>query len=165
MTYDRETGIVWWKASGTRHQANTPVGTRGPTGQLCVGLKYQRYVVHRVIWVLETGEDPGHLVVDHINRDPSDNRWCNLRIVPQNVNLKNSKARVKSAKAVAEGREVGVYLVKSMPIGGRRYQVKLWDGEKYALFGGHKTLEEANAVAIRERAKIVAARTVPQREV
>lgn len=52
-----------------------------------------------------TGEDPGDLFVDHINRDPSDNRWANLRLATRSQNGANSVRREKP-----HGR--GVYLCR-----------------------------------------------------
>jgi hypothetical protein len=40
-------------------------------------INWLNYQAHRVIWKLVHGEDPQ--VIDHINRDPSDNRIVNLR--------------------------------------------------------------------------------------
>jgi hypothetical protein len=51
------------------------------------------YVAHRVAWALYYGSWPEH-TIDHINRDPSDNRIENLRDVPQAVNNTN-KSRYK----------------------------------------------------------------------
>lgn len=53
----------------------------------------QHYLVHRLIWKLVTGDDPGQMEVDHINRNRSDNRWCNLRLVSHSQNQNNAKKR------------------------------------------------------------------------
>lgn len=50
------------------------------------------YRAHRVIWAMSYGEwplDP----IDHINRDPSDNRICNLRIASPSQNVMNQGLR------------------------------------------------------------------------
>lgn len=44
---------------------------------------------HRVIWAIHYGEDPGNTYIDHINRDPSDNRIANLRLVSAKENAHN----------------------------------------------------------------------------
>ena len=35
------------------------------------------YLSHRIIWMWMTGEDPGEMEVDHIDRDRFNNRWSN----------------------------------------------------------------------------------------
>jgi hypothetical protein len=42
-------------------------------------------VASRLCWLLHTGDWPNE-TIDHINRDPFDNRFCNLRDVSQKVN-------------------------------------------------------------------------------
>ena len=52
-----------------------------------------KYVyVHRMIWVYMTGEQPD--VIDHIDGNSLNNKWCNLRNVTQAVNMKNQKIHV-----------------------------------------------------------------------
>jgi hypothetical protein len=46
------------------------------------------------MWLLYYGEDPWPLVIDHINRDHSDNRIDNLRAVTPAVNSANREACV-----------------------------------------------------------------------
>ena len=66
--YDPETGILTSKRWGK------PIGARKPDG---LATRFGR--IHRLIWVWMTGDDLGTDVIDHINGDPYDNRWVNLR--------------------------------------------------------------------------------------
>jgi hypothetical protein len=45
--------------------------------------------LHREIAARAHGAIPAGMVVDHINGDTTDNRRCNLRVVPQWVNARN----------------------------------------------------------------------------
>lgn len=57
------------------------------------------YKAHRVIWLWMTGEWPE--VIDHINGDPSDNRWENLRNVDPEGNCKNSRKPITNTSGYA----------------------------------------------------------------
>jgi hypothetical protein len=56
------------------------VGTLKPKGYREVLLDGTIYKVHRIIWKLYHHQDPGELTVDHIDRDPTNNRIINLRL-------------------------------------------------------------------------------------
>ena len=59
-----------------------------------IGIKGKKYSNHRLIWVYHKGAIPEDLVIDHINRDPKDNRIENLRLVTRqenNFNMSNVK--------------------------------------------------------------------------
>ena len=68
-------------------------------------------LAHRVAYKLMTGEDPGNQVVDHINCDRADNRWCNLRLATRSQNRMNSKRKIKGYTCV-NGRYVARIYVR-----------------------------------------------------
>lgn len=49
-------------------------------------------LLHRLVWAYMTGRWP-HLTIDHVDGDPSNNRWVNLRQVTHSMNCRNSKAK------------------------------------------------------------------------
>ena len=52
-------------------------------------------LMHRVLWENENGPIPDGMVIDHINRDKTDNRMENLRLTTKEGNNYN---RIKEAK-------------------------------------------------------------------
>lgn len=87
LTYDPDTGSLKWIA-GRRvgHEAGTL-----NRGYLQVNIRGSIYRAHRLAWLLHTGSWPTN-VIDHIDRNPSNNRISNLRDVPQAINNQNVRA-------------------------------------------------------------------------
>ena len=101
LDYDPLSGGLVWKS----HQRRTdyigrPAGSTKP-GYVRVSLDQQFYAAHRLIWVWMTGEDPGALEVDHIDRDRQNNRWDNLRLATVSQNRMN--CAVKSRSGLPKG--------------------------------------------------------------
>ena len=102
FSYDPTTGVLSWKHRPRSHfstakgwkranaHAGDPVGTLTPQGRLMVNIRGKGYFVHRLIWKLVYGRDPFGQI-DHINRDPLDNRLRNLRIVTPSENSRNTR--------------------------------------------------------------------------
>lgn len=103
FAYDRETGALKWRVRPCHNVfAGDKAGTVSPQGYLRVMLKKRLLNVHRIVWKLETGEEPAP-EMDHINGDPSDNRLCNLRPASRAQNQRNkglSKNNVCGFKGV-----------------------------------------------------------------
>lgn len=60
----REAGRIWVRPDGYR--------------AVTMALGGKTHYAHRIAWVMMTGKEPP-VAIDHINRDATDNRWCNLR--------------------------------------------------------------------------------------
>jgi hypothetical protein len=56
------------------------------------------YPLHRAIWMWHHGDPPQGFVIDHADRDPSNNRVENLRAVPKARNGLNLRAGRSSGK-------------------------------------------------------------------
>lgn len=97
--YDPETGEVTRRCHA-QHNATkgAVVSYRRKDGYRLVGINNKNYLLHRVIWLLVHGTEPK--IIDHINRDPSDNRLCNLRAVTQTCNLRNRSVGKTSTTGV-----------------------------------------------------------------
>jgi hypothetical protein len=98
LAYCPDTGALTWRVDRTskvRARAGSPAGTLDGKGYIQVRLGSRRFYAHRLAWYLHHGTDPGPLLVDHINRDRSDNRACNLRLVNAKGNRANSARPVR----------------------------------------------------------------------
>ena len=90
--YDEATGILYWKSNNNQQGAvaGTEAGSININGYKNVTINYKIYYVHRIIWLYIYGYIP-EKSIDHINRNPSDNRIDNLRETSGSCNLRNSK--------------------------------------------------------------------------
>ncbi len=113
--YDKETGKLYWRhrprsrfrsarAYNTHSRyAGKETGCANKTGRLEVNVGSRTWFAHRLIWLMHTGESPEGL--DHIDRDPKNNRIENLRPCSKSENMINSRRR-------AAGEIAGVYEVR-----------------------------------------------------
>jgi hypothetical protein len=90
LAYDPDTGALTWLVGRGKVRAGAPAGCPKGNGYTQVHLGQRRLLAHRLAWYLHHGTDPGQAQVDHINRDRSDNRASNLRLVDAQGNRANS---------------------------------------------------------------------------
>ena len=92
LRYDKETGKLFWRQSKMGRQIFKPAGHKDKTGYTRIMIDYKMYLAHRIIWLLSYKEWPKeHL--DHIDRNPDNNKLENLRDVGRSMNMRNAKAR------------------------------------------------------------------------
>lgn len=91
LDYNPDTGLLSWKVCVAKKiRVGDAAGCLNADGYVQVGINGRRCLAHHIIWLWLYGEAPvGD--VDHINRNPSDNRVVNLRCVSRSENLLNSR--------------------------------------------------------------------------
>jgi hypothetical protein len=133
LRYNKRTGVFTWRApASTRLKPGDEAGYLDSNGYRKIRIGYVKYCAHRLAWLYVTGAWPAALV-DHINGNPSDNRWKNLREADHSTNGANQRRQ--------RGRERprGVYL--SAAKGRFTAELKV-RGEKRYL-GSFATIEQA----------------------
>jgi len=90
----RPGGVLIWKKSPHRAiRVGTRAGRTRRHGHSQVTLKKQNYGYHRIVYYLAFGVDSLGFEIDHINRDPTDNRPENLRLATPTENKWNTTKR------------------------------------------------------------------------
>ena len=89
----RKDGILIWKRPTSNRVRPGQVAGRWNKGYRVVNIDGHSYGIHRIVWALSNGMDPGDLEIDHKNGNPSDNRPCNLRACTRQQNTLNVKMR------------------------------------------------------------------------
>lgn len=169
FTYDPETGNLIWKerprghfksaqahsASNTKF-AGLAAGTLTLSGrgfkQHTLFLMGKRQKTSRIIWEMHYGPIPEGMLIDHKDRDPSNNRLSNLRLATHEQNRHNS------AKRKTDRPHTGVY-PRPMKNGAMRWGSIIANGGKRKSLGSFDTIEEAKAaydeVAMRNRGEFI----------
>jgi len=118
-------GNLYWKRN------NKKAGTPRKEGYITIELQKTKYYAHRLIWSLLNGAIPEDKHIDHINRNKSDNRIENLRLVTSRENALNTNPKKNNT---------GVYgVTKDRDY----YKVSFTVNRKPIHVGNFKTLEEA----------------------
>jgi len=88
LNYNPDTGTLTWKGRGWR--CGQAAGGRGAHPYVRITIGGAAYLGHRLAWLIHHGFWPAS-GLDHIDGDPSNNRICNLRDVPHQVNAQNRR--------------------------------------------------------------------------
>lgn len=137
LHYDRESGAFTWLVKPNRRiRLGAAVGCRLEGGYLRTRIDGGFHRLHRLAWLYVTGEWPAN-DVDHIDGDPTNNAFSNLRDVTRSVNLQNRRAAMGHSKA-------GVLGVSENKKGGLPWRARIkFDGRHETTY--HATIEEARA--------------------
>lgn len=89
LHYDPETGVFTWRVNKGPFLAGDVAGRSVAKKKYPrVGIDGERYIASRLAWLYVTGEWPKN-VIDHIDRDPLNTRFANLRDTTQSKNMFN----------------------------------------------------------------------------
>lgn len=91
--YDPETGDLIWARNGKI------AGHQRKDCYIVIRWRYKLYLAHHLVWAYHTGSWPEN-ILDHIDRDPSNNRFENLREVTHSQNHVNTYAPINNTSGV-----------------------------------------------------------------
>ncbi|WP_083950386.1 HNH endonuclease [Serratia ficaria] len=133
LSYDPDTGMFKKKAL-TKHQKERVAGTDSgsPYTRICINRKL--YLAHRLAWYYMTGSPP-EVLIDHINGDKRDNRFCNLRPADYSQNMMNSKiasSNTSGCKGVSWKKSENKWMATGK-INGKRKHLGYFDDIKEAV--------------------------------
>ncbi len=140
LRYDRATGLLWWRHSGTGRDLTKPAGTthRGYVRIWFGKMQYQAHVLARVI---VKGRWP-RKELDHRDTVRNNNRWKNIRLATHGQNQANGK-RYKNNKSGFKG----------VIFQDGRWRADIQYNKKQRYLGMFDSAEQASAVYIAEAKK------------
>ena len=121
------------KATGIVKRDGTIIGSaNNETGRLRISYHGKSMQMTRLIWffVMKRWPKPGW-VIDHINDDPTDNRWCNLQEITQSHNVLKANKHF-----LFDGERYKVILT----VLGKRYNLGKFDTNEEALIERNRFL-------------------------
>jgi hypothetical protein len=101
LDYNPRTGFFTWRVRVAQNAyPGQPAGSiysdRNPKyKRLYIQIDGKRYAAHRLAWFYMTGKWPSD-EIDHIDRNPLNNKWTNLREVNRLANVLNGTPRGRS---------------------------------------------------------------------
>ena len=86
FTLNPMTGGLHWRQKRGNQSAGAFAGRWDAKGYIEIRVDGTLYKAHRLVYKWVTGDDPGHLTVDHINRVHDCNRPWNLQLLTREAN-------------------------------------------------------------------------------
>ncbi len=142
LHYNPETGeFAWIKTSSNRVKTGDIAGYTAPDKYKQIRLNNILYKAHRLAFLYMEGMFPIN-IVDHINHDPSDNRWVNLRHADRFINQRNMKLSKRNKSGIS-----GVSFCKVK----KKWRVRFYRDKKEVFLGYF--LDKNKAIEVRNKAR------------
>lgn len=136
LEYNPDTGAITWRISRGCVRKGAMAGTDNGFGYLRINMGGERFLAHRLAWLMFYGEWPA-IHIDHINNDKRDNRITNLRLATKSENAQN----VKTRKSNNTSGFIGVCYVKRL----NKWQAQIGINGKLKVLGKFRSPEMASA--------------------
>lgn len=112
LEYDRDTGMFRWRTRRGKIMPGSIAGSPNNYGHFSIKINNRLYKSHRLAWLIVHGEWPSEQI-DHINRDPGDNRIANLREATYSENAQNTlipRSNTSGHKGVSWHKRMGKWM-------------------------------------------------------
>lgn len=137
LSYNEATGVFTWNIrSNPRMRPDKVAGYAKPTGYVLIKLRGKNYLAHRLAWLYVHGHFPDR-DIDHIDRNPNNNRISNLRLATATQNSGNRNLAISNKS--------GYRGVSYNTIARKYYAHATEQGRRYYL-GTFDTPQEASEV-------------------
>ena len=141
--------LVWLKPASNRVQPGDIAGNYdNSSGYIKIGFQGKRHYAHRLIYIYHHGKLP--TMIDHINRDRTDNHIENLRPTTHSKNRANSIRTTTGHRGISFHKHSGLWHAK-ITIDGKVRSLKyfktqeeaqaVYDAAAIAHFGDHSALK------------------------
>lgn len=144
LNFSPETGVFTWKVRRGKVDAGTVAGSIRTDGYLALKFDGRSIRLHRLAWAFYYGSEPP-VLIDHLNRDKTDNRIANLRGATHQQNSLNRAGRACGTDVSSGG------TISRNPKDKNRWRARLWDCGKErskradTFCGAYKALCEMRA--------------------
>lgn len=145
INYDPDTGLFLYFRSRGKMKAGQMAGTKNKWGHIEINFKQKKYQAHRLAWRFHYSECPNG-IIDHINREESDNRICNLRL---STCLENMHNRDKPHPINKTGL-IGANFKKKTG----KWSSQIRFNYKIINLGSYDTAEQAHQAYMKEKSKL-----------
>lgn len=130
--YDPDTGLFTrLRRTAQRVRAGEVAGSPDSRGCLRMAIDGKLYLLHRLAWLYVTGVWPTN-EIDHMDGNPSNNAFANLRDVPHLLNAQNTRRPRNAANLLGVSRS------------GSKYRADIRAEGKRLYLGTFATAEEAH---------------------
>lgn len=136
LSYDPIIGKFTWLINKGNKKIGDIAGSINGKGYLCIQLNGRKYLASRLAFLYMTGSFPNNLV-DHIDHDPSNTIWTNLReatFTENNQNKSKNKNNTTGIKGV------------SWDSNSNRWKAQIYYNNKKKHLGLFSSKEEAKEV-------------------
>ena len=135
LEYEPETGLFKYRHDFNIMKKGDIAGRQNTNGHVQISINNRRYMAHNLAWLYMTGEYPKDFIIDHEDRNYSNNKWSNLRKANNSLNQGNSEIRTDNTSGMK-----GVHWCKTK----RHWVAQISKNGKRSHLGYFASIEEAN---------------------